>query len=588
MEPPSGFLASLWNFILFLPYFIGLLLLGIIKGIIFCPLTCLIMTFGISAIILGLWPLHFFWTYYSILRAKILGPVLKLVLCICVSVVLVLWPIIGIISNILGGAAYGFFAPLIATFKAIGVGERRTVFIHCVSDGTWSTVKWSFTFIRDFKDVCHYSYFSVMDELGHKEPADGKYYEIRLLCLPGAIVAGVLGFLVDFPVISVVALYKSPYMLLKGWHRLFHDLIGREGPFLETICVPFAGLAILLWPLAVVGAVLGSIVSSIFLGAYAAVIVYQESSFWYGLCYIVASLAIYDEYSNDILDMREGSCFPRPCYRNKAAVSRTSSHGASFSRPNSFRTSDTGSIRGPILELKPMELLDSLFKECQHYGEEFVTEGLITPKDIEDSKSTNGGSRVISVGLPAYGILQTILRSVKANSSGILLSDNVTEITSSNRPKDKVVEWFYNPLLIIKEQIKGENLSEAEEDYLCKVVLLSGDLERLKNSNVAQPPESEIKRAELDALARRLQGITKSISRYPTYKRRFDSLVKTLLDELAKKNGGSQPSNRNQVIPRSRSAIIRIFSQRSFRSRTGINDSDPEFPQVGDRDVQID
>ena len=84
-----------------------------------------------------------------------------------------------------------------------------------------------------------------------------------------------LGFLVDMPVISLLAICKSPYMLFKGWHRLFHDLIGREGPFLETICVPFAGFAILLWPLAVVGAILGSMVSSIFLGAYAAVVVYQ-------------------------------------------------------------------------------------------------------------------------------------------------------------------------------------------------------------------------------------------------------------------------------------------------------------------------
>lgn len=37
----------------------------------------------------------------------------------------------------------------------------------------------------------------------------------------------------------------------------------------------------------------------------------QESSLWFGLCYIIASLSIYDEYSNDILDMPEGSCFPR-------------------------------------------------------------------------------------------------------------------------------------------------------------------------------------------------------------------------------------------------------------------------------------
>lgn len=96
-----------------------------------------------------------------------------------------------------------------------------------------------------------------------------------MLYIPGAIIAGGLGVLIDVLVISVVALCKSPYMLFKGWHRLFHDLIGREGPFLETICVPLAGLAIILWPLAVVGAVLGSMVTSIFLGAYAGVVVYQ-------------------------------------------------------------------------------------------------------------------------------------------------------------------------------------------------------------------------------------------------------------------------------------------------------------------------
>lgn len=32
MEPPTGLFASLWSFIHFLPYFIGLLLLGNIKG----------------------------------------------------------------------------------------------------------------------------------------------------------------------------------------------------------------------------------------------------------------------------------------------------------------------------------------------------------------------------------------------------------------------------------------------------------------------------------------------------------------------------------------------------------------------------
>ena len=81
--------------------------------------------------------------------------------------------------------------------------------------------------------------------------------------------------------------------------------------------------------------------------------------------------------------------------------------------------------------------------------------------------------------------------------------DNATEITTTNRPKETFFDWFFNPLLIIKDQIRAENLSEAEEAYLCKLVLLTGDPLRLKQSNIGSPPESERKQAELDALARR-------------------------------------------------------------------------------------
>ncbi|KAL0014457.1 hypothetical protein SO802_001526 [Lithocarpus litseifolius] len=584
MEPPRGVLASVWNFICFLPFFNGLLILGVIKGIILCPLVCLIMTVGISALIIGLWPVHIAWTYYCVMRAKRLGPVLKLVLCIFVlPVPLILWPVVGIVGSIIGGAAYGFLSPIFATFDAVGVGKTSKLY-HCFYDGTKDTVKGSFTIVRDFRDVCYHSYFSVMDDLLLKGPPDVKYFEIRLLYLPGAVIAGVLGLFVDFPLVSFIALCKSIYMLFKGWHRLFHDLIGREGPFLETICVPFAGLAIILWPLAVVGAVLGSMVASIFLGTYAGVVAYQESSFWFGLCYIVAALSIYDEYSNDVLDMPEGSIFPRPQYRNKKGDSQPTSRTPSISRPNSFRNppSRTTSIKNPMTELKPLELLDSLFKDCQRLAEIMLSEGLITLEDIEGAKS----SRVISIGLPAYCFLQMLLRSAKANAVGLLLADEVTEVTSTNRPKDAFFDWFLNPLLILKDQIKAENLSEAEEDYFSKLVLLSGDPVRLKNSNIGSPPESERKRAELDALARRLQGITKSISRFPTFRRRFEALAKTLSDNLVKKNDHSGSNNGPQTIPRSKSAFARMFSQQSFKYKTNNHGSDPES-QTAVRNVEI-
>ncbi|CAL9248421.1 unnamed protein product [Arabidopsis halleri] len=587
MEPPNGFRASLLQFLLFLPYFIGLLFLGFIKGIVLCPLVCLVVTIGNSAVILSLLPVHIVWTFYSIVSAKQVGPILKIFLCLCLPAAIILWPIVGILGSVLGGALYGFFSPIFATFDAVGEGKPYQ-FFHCFYDGTWSTIQRSFTVVRDFKDVCFHSYFSLMDELKQSCP-DRKYYEIRLLQLPGALVVSVLGVLVDLPVISLVAICKSPYMLFKGWHRLFHDLIGREGPFLETMCVPIAGLAILLWPLAVTGAVIGSVVSSIFLGAYAGVVSYQESSFYYGLCFIVASVSIYDEYSTDILDLPEGSCFPRPKYRREeeepTPFSGPIPRLGSVKNASSMRA---GSVRVPMIDIKPLDLLNELFVECRRFGEILATKGLINSKDIEEARSSKG-SQVISVGLPAYSLLYEILRSVKANCAGLLLSDGVTEITVMNRPKDVFFDWFLHPLLILKEQMKATNLSEEEEEYLGRLVLLFGDPERLKSSNAisASPPLTERKRAELDAFARRMQGLTKTVSRYPTFRRHFVALVKKLSEDLDLKDNYSVKGESITEPPAPVKIISRIFSQRSFRRKGSVNGSDQELQKGVSRNVDI-
>ncbi|KAH0923820.1 hypothetical protein HID58_023838, partial [Brassica napus] len=567
MEPPKGFRASLLQFFIFLPYFIGLLFLGFIKGVVLCPLVCLVVTIGNSAVILSLLPVHFVWTFYSIVRAKQIGHILKFFLCLCLPAAIILWLVLGILASVLGGALYGFLSPIFATFDAVGEGKPYP-FFHCFYDGTWSTLKRSFTVVRDFKDVCFHSYFSLMDELRICCP-DQKHYEIRLTQLPGALVVSALGILVDLPVITLVAICKSPYMLFKGWHRLFQDLIGREGPFLETMCVPIAGLVILLWPLAVVGAVLGSVVSSIFLGAYAGVVSYQESSFYYGLCFVVASVSIYDEYSTDILDMPEGSCFPRPKYREKEA--------------------ETTAFSGPIPRLG--SLLDGLFVECRKFGEALASKGLINSKDIEEARSSKG-SQVISIGLPAYGLLYEILRSVKANTTGLLLIDGVTELTTKNRPKDAFFDWFLHPFLILKEQMKATNLSEEEEEYLGRLVLLYGDSERLKNSYAesASPTLTERKRAELDAFARRIQGLTKTVSRYPTFRRHFVCLVKKLSEDLDLNHDGSVKEEGSITeAPAPVKIFSRIFSksQRSFRRKGSLNGSDQETRKGVSRSVHI-
>ncbi|KAG0484191.1 hypothetical protein HPP92_008270 [Vanilla planifolia] len=177
MEPPRGFFGTLWKFFYFMPFFLGLLLLGTIKGALICPIACLIITIGNSAIILSLWPAHAAWTFYCIVRSYLLGPVLKLVLCTVILVLLLLWPFLGIVGSILAGAVYGFLMPVMATFDAIGEGKQDK-FLSCISDGIWSTIKGSCTVVRDMKDVCFHSYFSIMDDLHLQEAPNGMPYEI--------------------------------------------------------------------------------------------------------------------------------------------------------------------------------------------------------------------------------------------------------------------------------------------------------------------------------------------------------------------------------------------------------------------------
>ena len=63
-------------------------------------------------------------------RTKMVGPVVKLLLLIAATAVLVLWLIIGVVGSILAGLTYGFLAPAMATFDAVGEGKEKPL-VHC-------------------------------------------------------------------------------------------------------------------------------------------------------------------------------------------------------------------------------------------------------------------------------------------------------------------------------------------------------------------------------------------------------------------------------------------------------------------------
>ncbi|KAL3624633.1 hypothetical protein CASFOL_031301 [Castilleja foliolosa] len=549
MEVPVGFLATLWSFISFLPFFFLLFILGLLKGLMICPITLAIVMVGNSAVVIGLWPAHCIWTYYCVAKSKRLGWILMILVLVLLPVPLILWPVTAIIGSVLGGIAYGFFAPLIATFEAVGENVTDKCY-HCFSnykspfdisniqnDGCWSTLEGSCTVVRDFTDFCFHSYFSFMDELSDEAHEDEKLLDIKLARLPGCVLVSLLAIPVDVPLITAVALWKSPYMLFWGWKRLFEDMIGREGPFLETVCVPFAGLAILLWPLAVLGALLAAFLSSFFLGFYSGVIVYQEDSLRMGLAYIVASISLFDEYANDLLYLTEGSCFPRPQYRRTMEPSSGLEKKRSLdnkndrdgSRSSKLVSQGSKTLKQAIQQYTPMQVWDWLFKSCETNGKLLFQEGLINGKDIQDCM-IKGNSKKLDVKLPAWSILQCLIRSAKSESSGLVLSDEV-ELTRFNLPRDKMLEWFIGPLITMKEQIKGLQLEENEETCLKKLLIACKNDRPEDWDGTGFPSDDRVRRAQLQALIRRLQGIVGSMSRLPTFRRRFRNLVKVLYVE---------------------------------------------------------
>ncbi|CAK7339461.1 unnamed protein product [Dovyalis caffra] len=350
--------------------------------------------------------------------------------------------------------------------------------------------------------------------------------------IPGCILAAILGILVDVHVITVIVLLKAPLMLLKGWHRLIQDLIGREGPFLETVCVPFAALWILLWPIMVLLAIAAGIISGLGFGCYAAVVAYQENSTKRGLLYVIASASIFDEYTNDLLYLREGSCFPRPRYR-KGAVS-----GSSLLPVKGLHGRLEAAYIGETLATSPADkantlkaatIWDNFFKTFGDIGKELLIMEAIGIPDLDawaDSKS-----KIVNIGIPAYAFLECFLRSIKHGSHGVILRDNV-ELTRLNRPEGRIFDWLYEPMCIMKEQIMSLKLDESDETYFYKHCLYGGDAERIKSwRNGGTPPSDEIKRAQLEGISRRLQGFCLTLSRLPTSRRRFCEVVKAIEQE---------------------------------------------------------
>ncbi|XP_002523561.3 uncharacterized membrane protein At3g27390 [Ricinus communis] len=529
--------------------FFSAFILGALKALLVGPIAASILIGGNVGVILVMFPPHVAWTVYTLIKTNRFDALLKAALLVVLPVLFGIWLALSIATSALVGVGYGFFAPWVSTFEAFRHNSESKKFYHCIVDGTWGTIKGSCTVVTDFADICYHSYPLYLKEL-RDSPSSNEHQPLRFIHVPGFIMAGLVGLIVDIPLFTAIAIVKSPYMLFKGWLRLIHDLISREGPFLETACIPIAGLTILLWPLIVVGSILVTIFSSIFIGLYASVIVYQERSFRKAIAYAIAMVAEFDEYTNDGLYLREGTFLPKPRYRKKKAsnsseLSVGGNHGKLgpvTAEPSAMLVpslAPSRSVREAIQEVEMVQIWGAIMRSCETKGRELLDAGALTPADLNDylkAKNANEGA-ILGVGLPCYSLLQTLFYSIKAGSNGFVLVDGV-EITYLNRPNDKLFDWFFQPWLVVKEQIRVIKLEEGEERFLQKVVLFGNDTQRIEAwDNGSLVPQEALRAAQIQGISRRMIGMVRSVTKFPTYRRRFRQVVKALICYCTDKEG---------------------------------------------------
>jgi hypothetical protein len=146
-------------------------------------------------------------------------------------------------------------------------------------------------------------------------------------------------------------------------------------------------------------------------------------------------------------------------------------------------------------------------RELDMSGKELLDAKVITPADLTEwlNSKGNSGDETIGLGIPSYTFLRSLIYSIKAGANGLLLTNGI-ELTSLNRPQEKIFNWFFHPMMVLKDQIRILKLTDEEVMFLEKSVLFVGDLPCLAACSwhsECRAPQDPLRAAQIQAISRR-------------------------------------------------------------------------------------
>ncbi|KAI4980352.1 hypothetical protein ZWY2020_020837 [Hordeum vulgare] len=99
----------------------------------------------------------------------------------------------------------------------------------------------------------------------------------------------------------------------------------------------------------------------------------------------------------------------------------------------------------------------------------------------------------------------TVLHSIKAGSTGLLLGNGV-EVDQQNRAQDLLLDWFFHPVLVLKDQMQVLKMTEQEVRFLERSTLFVGSSSATAGADVwdngAETPRDPVRMAQIQAISR--------------------------------------------------------------------------------------
>ena len=142
-------------------------------------------------------------------------------------------------------------------------------------------------------------------------------------------------------------------------------------------------------------------------------------------------------------------------------------------------------------------------KACEQRGRDLLNLNVITAVGLSEwLRGKESGHETISLGLPSYSLLCSVLQSIKAGAGGLLMGN--VEVNQFNRPQDRLLDWFFHPVLVLKEQIQVLSMTEEEVRFLEKLTLFVGNATGASAwDNGDEVPQDPVRLAQIQAISRR-------------------------------------------------------------------------------------